>query len=282
MADYVPPGPEAAEEIRGMEAELEAQRRRLEEEEADQLKQVLSDASEPTSARQIAFEQLVLRFQPSPEFREILHDLLEGLVDDPDAEIAEMALNHCPLSDERVVGKVRKLLDAANERTRAAAAIALARIKHESVVPVLRDWFTSEGESTRNVAIEGLLRLDTPEARQMLEAAYEEGGRSENDRSVLAVALLRLGDTRGLAFLEAIARRRTGAWSVMAASWIYGHQREKGVQLMLEILDHGDLEAKQRMVNQIWNYARIPRAFEAEGFHEARSWVQRQLGSPQK
>ena len=46
---------------------------------------------------------------------------------------------------------------------------------------------------------------------------------------------------------------------------------------MMHILDDGDLEAKQAMVNQIWNFADLPHAFTADGIHEARVWVQSEM-----
>ena len=49
---------------------------------------------------------------------------------------------------------------------------------------------------------------------------------------------------------------------------------------MRRILDVGDLQAKQSMVNQIWNYADLPHAFTADGIHEARVWIETQLETP--
>jgi hypothetical protein len=46
---------------------------------------------------------------------------------------------------------------------------------------------------------------------------------------------------------------------------------------MLLILDHGNLEAKQAMVNQIWNFESLPHAFTADGLAEARVWAKTQL-----
>jgi hypothetical protein len=46
---------------------------------------------------------------------------------------------------------------------------------------------------------------------------------------------------------------------------------------MREILDHGTLESRRSMVNQVWNLTQLPHAFTADGIHEARCWVEQQL-----
>ena len=88
---------------------------------------------------------------------------------------------------------------------------------------------------------------------------------------------MRLGDTQGLPWLEAVARRADGAWSAMAATWIRSHQPALGLELMRGILGSGNLKAQQSMVNQIWNLALLPHAFTADGLHEARCWVDQQM-----
>ena len=90
-------------------------------------------------------------------------------------------------------------------------------------------------------------------------------------------ALLSLGDTCGLGLLESVAQRARGEWSVFAATSIYHFQSRRGLEHMLSILNVGDLGAKQSMVSQIWNYAHLPHAFTADGIHEARLWIERQL-----
>ena len=84
-------------------------------------------------------------------------------------------------------------------------------------------------------------------------------------------------------FLKEVARRADGAWSVLAATSIwFEHDATEGLQLMLWILDEGNLEAKQRMVGQISGLAGLPHRFTADGIHEARFWVQRKMESPNK
>jgi HEAT repeat protein len=279
MAECSPSGQDPAEYVRRLDEELDAQRRRLDTAAAEELVRVLRDQAEPTAARQIAFEKLIHRFIGSGDFRARLVDWLAGLMEDPDPAIAETAVRHCPLQDEHVRARVRALLDSPRDRVRADAAIALARFKDECILPKLLEWFA--GESMRNVAIEGLKTLDTREARLTLETAYEAGGRNENDKTVLAIALLRLGDTRGLPFLEAVARRAKGRWSVTAASWVRDHDPGKGLELLLYLLDQGDEEARRSVVNQVWNWSRpqIAHPFTPEGIAEARAWIEERLKS---
>jgi HEAT repeat protein len=283
MSECFPSDSEPAEYVRRLEEEMDAQRRRLEPLDAEELKRILRDPSGPTAARQIAMEQLTLRFRKAVSFDATQIDCLADLVADPNPAIAEMAIKHCPLRDEHLRAQVRALLDSPRDRIRAAAAVALARAGDETILPKLLDWLEGPSEPMRNLAIEGLHALDTPESRSALEAAYREGGRDENDKTVLAIALLRLGDTRGLPFLEAVARRAQGPWSVTAAAWIYDHEPREGLQLLLHILERGDDEAKRCVVNQIWSRSRprIAHPFTSEGLGESRAWIEAQLRSTQ-
>ena len=74
---------------------------------------------------------------------------------------------------------------------------------------------------------------------------------------MLATALLRSGNSRGLPFLEWVARKADGAWAVTAATWVYTDQKRLGLELMRDILDRGTLEAHRAMVGQIWNFVRL-------------------------
>jgi hypothetical protein len=53
--------------------------------------------------------------------------------------------------------------------------------------------------------------------------------------------------------------------------------RRHHLELMLGIIDTGDLKAQQSLVNQIWNLTGLPHAFTADGIHEARVWIESQL-----
>jgi len=281
MVDCFPPGSDPAEYVRRLEAETDAQRRRLEGLDAEDLKRVLRDQSEPTAARQIAMEQLFLRFRKSADFGAMQVDWLADLMEDPDPPIADLAIKHCPLREEHLRARVRALLDSPRDRTRADAAHALARVKDETILPRLLEWLEGPSEPMRNLAIGGLQILNTPEARSTLEAAYQQGGRDEKDRTVLAMALLRLGDTRGLPLLEGVARRAKGPWSVNAAASIYDHEPLRGLELLLHLVDQGDDEAKRCVVVRVWIWSRprIAHPFGPEGIGEARAWIEERMRS---
>jgi len=277
MSDYVPPDTSVAEKVRLIEAETEAERRWFEHVASEQLQQILHDRARPAATRQNAFGVLAVRLRESPEFREGLARLLEPLLEDPDPEVAQTAVRYCPLSSEQARDKVRRLLDSPHQGLRGEAAVSLARIGDAGILERLLAWLGAEDEAEQNLAVEGLVMLNTPEARTALENAWHQGGRKRGDRVVLSVALLRLGDMRGLPLLETVAEEGRGAWSVTAATWLYYHQPARGLRMMLGILDQGDMEARQSMVMQISNLTRLPHVFTAEGLAEARSWVKRQM-----
>ena len=274
--DYVPPDLAAAEPVRLAEAEAESERRWFEQVASEQLLRFLSDREEPSATRQDALAVLLPRLRKSPDYPEGLATLLEPLIDDPDVEIAKTAVGQLPLTNERAVERIRRILDSPSAVLRAEAAASLARAGDPSLFERLLTWFHGEFEADRNAAVECLVTLKTDDARQKLADAWEQGGRGRGDRVTLSTALLRLGDLRGIPFLEQVAQQTQGAWSVTAATWIYYHQRARGLRLMSDILERGDLEARQSMVMQIASLTTLPHVFTAEGLDEARSWVRRQ------
>lgn len=277
MSQYLPPDTTAVEGVRLAEAEAESERRWFEQVASEQLQRFLFDQSEPATTRRNALAVLLGRLRTSPDFPEGLATLLEPLLDDPDAEIAAMAVGHFPLIGEQSLDKARRLLDSSQPAVRAEAAAALARVGDTSLLETLLAWFHGDSEMDRIAAIECLATLKTAAAQETLADAWEQGGRGRGDRVTLSTALLRMGDLRGITFLEEVAQETRGAWSVTAATWIYYHQRARGLRLIRDILDRGDLEARQSMVMQIARLTTLPHVFTAEGFHEARSWVDRQV-----
>lgn len=282
MGECVLTKAEAAEHLRKSEAEAAAHRQKLEGADKERLEAVLRDPSQPATARMIAFEQLLHAYRPSAEFPSrpayVAH-YLGALIEDPDQAVAEMAVRHCPLTDEGLRNKIRHLLDSPHDRLRANAAVALAQAKDETVLPRLHEWFAGADETSRRIAVEGLVRLNTPEARSTLENAYHQGGRSDEDRILLAIALLRLGDAQALPFLEAIAQRAQSPWSVTAAAWIYSLDNRRGLELMLHLLDNGDAETKLSATTQVWNWARTANPYTDEGAQQARAWIEKRLAS---
>jgi hypothetical protein len=269
MNGYTPPDPDVAEKVHRDDREAREHHRRLEHAPSEQLRRVLGDPAEPVAARASALLGLLLRRDAA------VPELLPGLFEDP--AMGPLAIRYCPLSDPKAVERLRGLLNHSRERVWSGAAAALARAKDEALRPRLLDWFHKGDERHRNVAIEGLIELDASEAAVLFRESWECGGRDEGDRLVLAAALLRLGDPRGLGALEAAAQRAEGAWSVFAATAIASHDPARGCRLMQGILDHGDSGAQQALVMHAWNLAGLPHAFTADGIHETRLWVEQQL-----
>ncbi|HEV3256735.1 MAG TPA: hypothetical protein VG013_07650 [Gemmataceae bacterium] len=269
MSEYIPPDPAEAEQIYRAERESGEQYRRLEHAPAGQLIGLVRDPAGLAAARGNAL--LILLKRKDPMIPELLPELFE------DPALGHLAIRYCPVSDPRVSLRLRGLLDHCRDRVWSQAALALARAKDETLRPRLLEWFHQGDLGHRNVAIEGLIHLDAGQATEIFRHRWGSGGLGEEDRLVLAAALLRLGDTRGLGLLEASAGRAEGAWSVFAAASVAGHDGVRGLRLMLWILDHGNLEAKRSVVSHGWNMARLPHAFTADGVEETRLWLEQQL-----
>jgi hypothetical protein len=268
-APYVPPDPAFAERIYQEDRESDEQRRRLEHASSSVLAQVLLDPAESRAARENAMLFLGMRRDPA------LKDLLPRLFDDPD--MGEQATRWSRHSDPEILKRLRALLDHPNSRIRSQAALALVRQKDPTIRIRLLSWWHDGDEGRRNVAIQGLMRLDSDEARNLLRDRWEAGGQEEEERLVLAAFLLQLRDRRGLPLLEAAAQRAEGN-SVFAATTIAQYDNaERGMRYMLRIADHGDREAKQSLVSHAWNMTRLSHAFTADGIYEARAWVEQQL-----
>jgi hypothetical protein len=288
VTDYVPPDRSGAEYVYRKNEVLRVIRNRLGPLSDKELKTIAENRNEST-ARLVAIGLLLMRVRETADRnRETikLHvaELLGEFLDEPDPHVATMAIRQCPLIDQQHIEKVRGQLESSDDHVKAAAALALAKINDPSVVPKVLGWFDGDNAGLRNVAIAGFKTLNTEQARNVLVAAFEEGGRGEEDRIVLATALLRMGDTRGLEFLVGIVRRARGALSAMAATCVYAeHEADEGLRLMLHVLDNGDLDAKRLMVWQIcYSFMHSPHACTADGIHEARFWIERKLASFRK
>lgn len=278
MSNYIPPDPSVAESIRRRNEESRECEERLKALSDEELKTILYDRAQPSGDR---FQALNLLFVPlhqqSRDIRHKLFQLLEVLIDDPDLSIARVAIRHCPKDYERCLKKIRELTKSSDIDICAAAMHSLAEGHDDEVMGLLRDWFHGADQNRRCAAIEGLTALDTQEARQELARDYEQGGRDERDKMELAISLLQLSDTRGLTLLESIAKSAKGDLSVHAAMSIYFEHEDDGLRLILHVLDHGDQAAKQGLVRSISEFHELPNAWTAEGFDEARLWVEHEL-----
>jgi len=283
-SDYEAQDPTFGDWVHRRNAESDADARRLENAAAAELKAVIRDTGATQSARMNAL--MFLRIQKDPEFL----DVVLGLFDDPDQHLwHEIHPSQSMLQDSRLRQKYFEKLDGPDLENSAEAAVALAIAGEISLIPRFADWLNNGDEPHRNVAIETLRLLNSPEALSVLQQFWDEGKGDDETRLCVAGALFQSGDSRGRGILEATALRAQGSWSVLAATLVYvagrcselpdGPHRQDGLKLMLHILNDGDLEAKQGMVNQIWNFENLPHAFTADGRDEARAWVQSQLES---
>ena len=270
-SDYEAPDPRVAELIYHSNAECDRESERLKDASTDELKNVLQNPQESTAARAEAL--LGLMGARVPE----INDLILELIDDPNQELWRMSILGSRAKDPRIRAKLISLLDDPDDENWSTAATGLAFAKDESLFPRYVTWLKEGDEPHRNVAVECLKFLGTRAAINVL-CDYWDGNCGDDElRLHVAAALFEMGDRRGHSLLKAVAERADGAISVFAATIVYCKQKSEGLSMMLKILNDGNLEAKQAMVNQIWNFESLPHAFTADGLAEARVWAKTQL-----
>ena len=279
MQDYIPPDPAVAEFVHAREKELEAARRALQGLEQSELRRRLYSPSEPTAMRILSLSMLLRGVKRDATRKAELADLLEPLLDDADPDILCQAIGLCPVRSEEIIAKLRALTHSTNLRVRSEAIVALARQRDPETFVLCTASFQGSDQSERHLAIGAFQIFDTDESRKLLVEGLENDYRGEEDRLALAIALLGLGDERGLPLLREVAERASDTWSVAAATWIYAYRRIEGLHLMRHILNSGMADAKRMMVLQIAGLAEVVHAYTADGIHEARLWVDRQLES---
>jgi hypothetical protein len=138
-------------------------------------------------------------------------------------------------------------------------------------------WLDQGDEGRKNVAVNCMIEVNEERAAEAIAHVWDSGNGNETERLVLAAALLRLGDERGLGLLEETARQSHGSWAVVAATCVAHSRPALGYGLMLRIADEGDLEAQRSLVSHAWNMGRIPGAFTADGLMQARRWVEERM-----
>jgi hypothetical protein len=271
MAEYMPPDPVWVNQVHKNDQESQAHFERLTNLPAEDLRRVLGEGAAEPLARQNALLILLMRKDTG------VAEILPALFEDP--KLGEMAIKYCPLTDPKVVARLHDLLDHPKARIWSAAAMALACAKDQPLRQLLYDWFHGDDTERRSVAIQAWIEFDPVYAHRLFLEDWEKGGRDEDDRLVLANALLRLGNTQVVGFLEAAARRAEGSRSVFAAWSVAQQSTVQGFRLMQWILDHGDSKALGALVMQAWNLepSKLPHAFTADGLNEARLWVKQEL-----
>jgi hypothetical protein len=273
----------AAEFIHRTKEEADRVQRELEEADEEALRAILHDRSRPTLSRQIALGVLMRKNHLRRDGT--LATLMLPLLDDPDEELAGMAIKQTPRDDPEVTAKLHALLDDPRSRCWSEAAGALALRKDTTIIPRLLGWFREGDRAHRNVAwaclyFYGLLGRN--QCRALLREAWDAGDRDEEDRVTLAVGLLGLGDRVGWTFLVEFARRADHYSACWAAETILEHDPALGLDLMLHILDHGTtFQVRWGMVERIANAAGLPHVWTADGLAEARLWVEQQRLDPQ-
>ncbi len=242
------------------------------------LRAILDDRALPTLARLNALMALMGR----DHLRRFgtLSGIMLPLWDDPDEELARMAIEYAPPNDPEVTARLHSLLDdPRSNRWSTAASVLAGRRRDTAIIPRLIGWFREGDEAHRNVAYSCLCfyRLLGPdECRTLLREAWYAGGR-DDDRAMLAVGLLGLGDRVGWTFLVEFAREADHYSACWAAETILEHDPALGLDLMLHILDHGTtFQVRWGMVEKIAKAAGLPHLWTADGLAEARFWVEQQ------
>jgi hypothetical protein len=226
--------------IHQMKADADRERERLEAADEVTLRAVLSDRAASQAARGTALMLLLSRNRHRRDGS--LEEVLLPLWDDPDKHLARMAIEQTPPSDPELTRRLHALLDDPEGLRWSTAASVLARGKDTTIVPQLRAWFHEGDQAHRNVAYACLCfyqLLEPDERHALLRQAWDAGGRDDDDRAMLAVGLLDLGDRVGWPFLIDLARRADTYSATWAADTIHAREPALGYELMLHILDHG-------------------------------------------
>ncbi len=272
----------AAEYVHRMTEEADRanqERESLQQADDATLRATLDDRSLPTLARLNALMALMgtdhLRRDGT------LSGIILPLWDDPEEELARMAIEYAPPNDPEVTARLHALLDDPRSgRWSTSASVLAARRRDTTIITRLIGWFREGDEAHRNVAWSCLCfyRLLAPdECRALLREAWDAGGRDDDDRAMLAVGLLGLGDRVGWTFLVEFARKADHDSACWAAETIMENDPALGLDLMLHILDHGtSFWVRWGMVERIAKAAGLPHVWTADGLAEAHCWVEQQ------
>jgi hypothetical protein len=255
-----------------------AERVRLKQADDPTLCSILCDRSGPSASRLGALTLLLGKDHLRRDGT--LARIMLPLMDDPDEEIAGFAIQYAPAEDPDVAARLIALLDDPRPARWSKAASVLARRKETTIIDRLLGWFRDGDRDHRNVAYSCLYfegNLEPERCRELLREAWDVGGRDDDDRAMLAIGLLKMGDRIGGEFLEALARRADCYSATWAAEMIMEHDPGVGLDLMLHILDHGTVfEVRWGMVSRIATAAGLPHVWTADGLAEARYWVEQQ------
>jgi hypothetical protein len=251
----------AAEHVHRMTEEAHRanhERESLQQSDDATLRATLDDRSLPTLARLNALMALMGRDHLRRDGT--LSGIMLPLWDDPDEQLARMAIEYAPPNDPEVTARLHALLDdPRSNRWSTAASVLAGRRRDTTIIPRLIGWFREGDEAHRNVAYSCLCfyrLLGSDECLALLREAWDAGGRDDDDRAMLAVGLLGLGDRVGWTFLVEFACEADHYSACWAAETIQEHDPALGLDLMLHILDHGTtFQVRWGMVEKIANAA---------------------------
>lgn len=273
MTDYEAPPPEVAEFVHQKRAEWMHEFQRLDGASTETAWSVVTDPSEPVAARLQAIE--ILRRNKDPR----IPDLILSLFDEPDASLWRSAILSFRPDDPRIRQRLRERTESGDRESAAVALFVLALMRDASTLEICKEWLAgSLGQ--RRAAVSTLKALGTEQAVQLLKARWTDTLPTDEDRHTLALFLMECDHAEAVAYVDQLATKVTENWCVQAATSIYRARKDQGLRHMLNILQTGTLEAKQRMVYQISKLAgHLPHEFTADGIHEARLWVEAQLAN---
>ena len=123
---------------------------RLEKTDDATLRTILYDRASPTFSRRNALVAIIGRVHLRRD--DTLSRIVLPLWDDPDKELARMAIQYAPPSDPEMTTRLHALLDASQPHRWSEAASVLARWKDTTIIPRLLGWFLEGDQGHRNVA----------------------------------------------------------------------------------------------------------------------------------
>jgi hypothetical protein len=257
---------------------VNAERGRLTQADDPTLCSILGDRARPSTSRINALLQLIGRARLRRDGT--LARVIMPLLGEPDEELAGFAIQYAPADDPDVAAQLQTLLDDPRPARWSKAASVLARRNGAAIIDRLIGWFREGDRDHRNVAWSCLCfegNLESDRRHDLLREAWDAGGRDDDDRVMLAVGLLSLGDRIGWEFLVELAHRADCFSAVWAAETIMEYDPSRGLELILHILDHGTgFEVRWGMVERIAQAAGLRHVWTADGLAEARHWVEQQ------
>ncbi len=172
------------------EAALE-RRKRFQAQADEELTRLLQDQGEPREVRSTALAVLVDRHRKGSALAGIVLELF----DDPDEELARLAIRSSPPFDQALTDRLRGFLEDPREGLRAEAALTLARRKDPKLLRRISPWLLGGDPPRTRLALTCLDWLLSVEDRiTLLERALRKGPEEPWRLDLLTEALDRLAE----------------------------------------------------------------------------------------